>query len=51
MKEKIFGLDSPFFNLMSKLGDLMLLNLMWIVCSLPIVTVGASTTALVYTGM
>lgn len=51
MKEKIFGLDSPFFNLMSKLGDLMLLNLMWIVCSLPIVTVGASTTALLYTGM
>lgn len=51
MKEKLFGLDSPFFNFMSKLGDLMLLNLMWILCSLPIVTVGASTTALIYTGM
>lgn len=51
MKEKIFGIDTPFFKLMSMIGDLMLLNLMWIVFSIPIITIGASTTALLYTGM
>lgn len=51
MKEKIFGIDTPFFRLMSMIGDLMLLNLMWIVFSLPVITIGASTTALLYTGM
>lgn len=51
MKEKIFNMDSPFFRCMSLIGDMMLLNLMWILCSIPIVTIGASTTALLYTGM
>lgn len=51
MKDKIFNIDSPFFRCMSLIGDLMLLNLMWILLSLPIITIGASTTALLYTGM
>lgn len=51
MKEKIFSIDSLFFRTMSLIGDLMLLNLMWILTSLPIITIGASTTALLYTGM
>lgn len=51
MKEKIFNIDSPFFRTMSLIGDMMLLNLMWLVTSLPLVTIGASTTALLYTGM
>lgn len=51
MKEKIFNMDSPFFRCMSLIGDMMLLNLMWILCSIPLVTIGASTTALLYTGM
>ncbi len=51
MKEKIFGIDTPFFKLMSMIGDLMLLNLMWIIFSIPLITIGASTTALLYTGM
>ena len=49
MKEKIFNMDSPFFRCMSLIGDMMLLNLMWILCSIPLVTIGASTTALLYT--
>lgn len=51
VKEKIFGADSPFFRLMSLIGDMMLLNLMWLVSSIPLITIGASTTALLYTGM
>ena len=30
------------------LGQLIALNLLWIVCSLPVITAGASTTALYY---
>lgn len=51
VKDKIFGIDTPFFKMMSLIGDMMLLNLMWIISSIPIVTIGASTTALLYTGM
>lgn len=43
---RIFNLDSPLMEFLSKLADLMILNLLWLVCSLPIVTIGASTTAL-----
>lgn len=39
-------IDNPFFTIMGKLGDLVLLNLVWLVCCLPVVTIGASTTAL-----
>lgn len=35
---------------LSKLCDLMLLNIMWIICSIPIFTIGASSTAM-YTVM
>ncbi len=38
--------DNPFFRFMSLLGDLLLLSLVWLICSLPIVTAGASTLAL-----
>lgn len=42
-------LDNPFFNAMGRIGDVVLLNVTWAVCCLPLVTVGASTTALLYT--
>lgn len=40
------SIDTPFYRLMGKVGDLVALNLLWLVCSVPIVTVGASTLAL-----
>ena len=39
-------MNSPLMRKLSQLPDLVLLNLLWIVCALPIVTVGAATTAL-----
>ena len=45
---KIFSYDSKFSQLLLKLCYACYLNLLWLVCSLPIVTVGASTTALYY---
>ena len=43
---KLFSPDSKFMRFMSVLGDLMLLNFIFLLCSVPIVTIGASITAL-----
>ena len=40
------NIDSPFYRAMGKIGDLALANVLWLVCSLPIVTIGASTLGL-----
>lgn len=37
--------DLPFFRIMGFVGDVFLLNLCWLVGCLPLVTIGASTTA------
>ena len=42
---RIFDLDNPVWSFMSKVADLMILNICMIVCSIPIVTIGASWTA------
>lgn len=42
---KIFNTDGAFYKFMIQLMDLLVLNFMWILFSLPIVTVGASTAA------
>ena len=42
------NINNPFFRFMGKLGDLILLNLVWLLCCIPVVTVGASNTALFY---
>lgn len=44
----LFNPDNKFFTFMGKVADLMILNLLCIVCCLPIVTIGASITALYY---
>lgn len=41
--------DNPVFVWMGKLGDLIGLNLLFLACCLPILTIGASATALFYT--
>lgn len=45
---KLFAVDGRLFNAFSKFGDMVLLNLLWIFCCIPIITIGASTTALYY---
>lgn len=49
--ERVFNLDNPFWRFMGKVFDIALLNIVWIVCSLPIITAGASTTAMSYAVM
>ena len=43
---KFFSIDSPVMRSLSFLGDMMLLNVIFIVCSIPVVTIGASASAL-----
>lgn len=43
---KFFRFDGPFNNFMGRIFDLVVLHLLWVLFSLPIVTIGASTTAL-----
>lgn len=41
----LFNANNPFFRLLSTLFDLMVLNILTLLCSLPVVTIGASLTA------
>lgn len=45
---KLFDADSPVMRFLGRMGDLMILNLLVTLCSLPIVTIGASLTAMHY---
>lgn len=40
--------DNKIFNFLGKLGDMFILNVMYLICCIPIVTIGAATTALYY---
>lgn len=42
----LFNPESSTMRFLEKAANLMLLNLLWILCSLPIITIGASSTAL-----
>ena len=41
----IFSQDNPFNDLMSTIGDMAMISVAWTVCSIPVVTIGASTSA------
>lgn len=45
---KFFDLDSPLMQGLSKMADMMILNLLTLLCCLPIITVGPALTALNY---
>lgn len=44
----LFNYDNPIWRFVGRIWDLFILNILWIVCSIPIVTFGASTTAMYY---
>lgn len=45
-----WSLDNPVMRGLGRIADFIILNLLWMLCSIPIFTIGASTTAL-YTVM
>lgn len=44
----LFSIDSPLMRFLGRVGDLMILNILFLVTSIPIITLGASLTALHY---
>lgn len=48
---KWFNLDSPLIQGMNKVADLMWLNILVLICSLPVFTIGASLTAAHYVAL
>jgi len=48
---KLFDLDSPLMRGLNKVADLMLLNVLTLICSIPIFTIGASLTACHYVAL
>ncbi|MDE5867033.1 MAG: YesL family protein [Lachnospiraceae bacterium] len=43
---KLFDLDSPFMRALSRMGDLMILNILVLLLCIPVVTAGAAFTAM-----
>ena len=48
---RFFNLENPFFQFLSRLADMIILNLLFLLTCIPIVTIGASRTALYYMTM
>lgn len=43
--------DSPVMTTISKITDIFILSLLWFICCIPIITIGAATTALYYSSV
>lgn len=43
---KKMNIDNPFFQWMGQLGDFMLLNVIFLICCIPVFTIGAAMTAM-----
>lgn len=48
---RFFNMDNKFFVFMGRIADLIILNLLCIICCIPIITAGASITAMYYVTM
>ena len=45
---KIFDLDSPVMRFLNRVGDLLILNILMIICCIPVIAIGAAYTAMHY---
>ena len=48
---KFFSYDSPIMSFLSKVADLLFLNILTLIFSIPLITIGAATTAAHYTAL
>ncbi len=48
---KFFNYDGPFMSFLSKVGDILVLNVLTLIFSIPLITIGAATTAAHYTAL
>lgn len=47
--DKFFSMNSTFSRFMNLLGDLILISILWFLTSIPVITLGAASTAAYYT--
>ncbi|MBQ7920584.1 MAG: YesL family protein, partial [Lachnospiraceae bacterium] len=48
---RVFDLDGPLMSILNKIADMMILNILALICCLPIFTAGAAFTALHYVAL
>lgn len=48
MKDKLLSHEGPVFSILDKLGQMILLSIVWMIGCIPVLTIGTSTTALYY---
>ena len=48
MFEHLFSMDGPYARIMNWVWDVLILSILWFVCCIPVVTIGASCTAAYY---
>lgn len=48
---KWFDLDSPIMVALSRLADMFFLSIMWLLCCLPVITIGPATAAMYYVAL
>lgn len=44
--KNLFNLDNPFVQFLTRVGDLIIVNVLFLICCVPVVTIGASITAM-----
>ena len=44
--KNLFNLDNPFIQFLARVGDLIIVNVLFLICCVPVVTIGASITAM-----
>ncbi len=42
----VFDIDNPFFAFMGTLADIVIVNILFLICSVPVITAGASISAM-----
>ncbi len=48
---KWFDIDSPIMTALSRVADMSFLSILWLVCCLPVITIGPSTAAMYYVAL
>lgn len=48
---KLFDMDNPVWKYLGRIWDAIWLTILWFVCSLPVITIGASSTAASYVAL
>ena len=48
---KLFDIENPVWRCLGKIWDAIWLTILWVVCSLPVITIGAASTAVSYVAL